>query len=443
MKRVKFLLITILCVFTVGCADKGEKLLTEIKPMDRENIIQKSTIHDAVRINDLKLVDYFIKSGTDINTKDKFGYTPLHLAARFNHLDIAKLLIKNGADINTQDKYFDTPLIDSTRNGYSAMSELLICNGAKRDMVDKYKMTPSDYALRANDTRLSKLLKLKDLSGYCQNKIKKEKKIEVEKDNNSNENGTSINIDDHAIINQSKPLICGDIIDPTVLQIQVSLDEGKTVYDANLDNENKRWCAKIPTKLEAGDYNIAAISINKFNKMSRVDDDFKIEFSSKLFDSLKNEFKDDFKKWNLVLLEDNNILRFKNPSSMFSRGRDNISEKYQKIFNDFFPRYIKIIEKHKNEIKSIFVEGHTSSRYRTAKTKEEKFEKNRILSQKRANEVLSFLKNINDSRVHENLGLIDELFTAKGMSSSQLIYNEDGSENIEASRRVEFKIELK
>lgn len=45
--------------------------------------------------------------------------------------------------------------------------------------------------------------------------------------------------------------------------------------------------------------------------------------------------------------------------------------------------------------------------------------------------------------MHENLGLIDELFTAKGMSSSQLIYNEDGSENIEASRRVEFKIELK
>lgn len=443
MKKVKFLLMSVVCVFTMGCANKSEKVINEIKPMEKQNLIEKTTIHDAVRINDYKLVNYFIKNGSEINAKDKFGYTPLHLAARFNHLDIAKLLIKNGADINTEDNYLDTPLIDSTRNGYSIMSELLICNDAKRDVVDKYKMTPYDYVLRTNDTRLTKLLKIEDLSTYCKNKIKKENQAQLEKNNNTNETGSSINIDDYSIVKQTKPIICGDIVDPSVVQIQISLDEGKTVYDASLDSKNSRWCARVGTALGNGNYNVAAISLNKFNKMSRVEDAFKVKLSSSIFKELKDEFKNDFERWNLVLLEENNILRFKNPTSMFLRGQDSISEKYQKILNDFFPRYLKIIEKHKDEIQVIYVEGHTSSRYRTAKTKEEKFEKNRILSQKRADEVLLFLKNINDTRVYENTKLMDEIFISKGRSSSQLIYNEDGSENIEASRRVEFKIVLK
>ena len=83
---------------------------------------------------------------------------------------------------------------------------------------------------------------------------------------------------------------------------------------------------------------------------------------------------------------DSYTIRFKD-SSMFLRGKNEISDDYKKIFNQFFPRYLEIIGKNIDKINTISIQGHTSSRYRTAKTQEEKFEKNRVLSQKRADTV--------------------------------------------------------
>ena len=39
--------------------------------------------------------------------------------------------------------------------------------------------------------------------------------------------------------------------------------------------------------------------------------------------------------------------------------------------------------------------------------------------------------------------LLQSIMTAKGRSSSDLVYNDDGTENKDASRRVEFKFSLK
>ena len=39
--------------------------------------------------------------------------------------------------------------------------------------------------------------------------------------------------------------------------------------------------------------------------------------------------------------------------------------------------------------------------------------------------------------------LLQKILTAKGRSSNDLVYYADGSENMEASRRVEFKFALK
>lgn len=51
------------------------------------------------------------------------------------------------------------------------------------------------------------------------------------------------------------------------------------------------------------------------------------------------------------------------------------------------------------------------------------------------------MSKISDPEVTENKGFINNAFVADGKSSSQLVLNEDGSENIELSRRVEFRIE--
>ena len=43
----------------------------------------------------------------------------------------------------------------------------------------------------------------------------------------------------------------------------------------------------------------------------------------------------------------------------------------------------------------------------------------------------------------QQLERLKAILTAKGRSSSMLIYNADGTENMDASRRVEFKFRMK
>lgn len=416
-----------------GCATKGNMVKSEsenrITGLNHKDILKETTIHDAVRINDTKLVKFFIDEKINLNDKDRFGYTPLHLASRFNHLDIAQMLIDSGAQVNTNDKYGDTPLIDSTRNGYTNMSKLLICNGAKRNVIDKYEMSPLHYASKTNDVLIAKLLRSKDVQAQCS-----DKKVET-----SEKFYDLITIDDYKVINDNTPKICGDVLTSDVQQVQLSFDGGQTVTDANI--QGNRWCAEVEDRLDNGDYTAMAMAINSSNQRGKAQDDLTIHVINDLYNALNSEFGDDFENWNAELDEDTLTFRFKNPALMFKRGSSKINAQYKEILNSFFPRYINILKDYETEIVNVHVQGHTSSRYRSAKTPEAKYEKNRVLSQNRADKVLDYMSNISDSVVSDNKTFINKAFVSEGMSSSQLVYNEDGSENIELSRRVEFRIE--
>ncbi|XOB61931.1 ankyrin repeat domain-containing protein [Campylobacterota bacterium DY0563] len=431
-KSIYLFFIVTIFIFT-GCVKKETQLSLADLSETKENTVG-TTIHDAVRINDLELVKTFINKGVNLNIKDRFGYTPLHLAARFNHFEIAKLLVEKGAEVNTKDKYGDTPLIDSARNGYTNISKLLICNGANRDTLDKYEMSALHYASKTNDVYISKLLRADDIEPICSNKeeVKAEPKEQFY---------NLITIDDNDVINDNTPKICGNIIDSDVKQVQITFDGGKTVTEAQI--KDNRWCAQVETKVENGTYNVMAMAINSASQRGKVEDELKIYVINELYDVLNDEFKDDFAIWNAQLDEDTLTFRFKDPAMMFTRGSSKINDKYKEILNQFFPKYVNILKNYSNEIVSIYVQGHTSSRYRTAPTPEEKFEKNKVLSQKRADAILEYLEGINNSIVLDNKEFIQSTFVPEGKSSSEIIYNKDGSENFELSRRVEFRIETR
>lgn len=59
-------------------------------------------IYDAVRMNNLLMVEYLVKSrNVDINIKDNaYGNTPLLWAVTLGSYDVTKWLIENGADLN-------------------------------------------------------------------------------------------------------------------------------------------------------------------------------------------------------------------------------------------------------------------------------------------------------------------------------------------------------
>ena len=73
-------------------------------------------------------------------------------------------------------------------------------------------------------------------------------------------------------------------------------------------------------------------------------------------------------------------------------------------------------------------------------TTAEKFEYNMKLSNKRALQVVDYITNINSVIINESKSWIHDTLKAVGKSSSELISNEDGSENEALSRRVDFKI---
>lgn len=155
------------------------------------------------------------------------------------------------------------------------------------------------------------------------------------------------------------------------------------------------------------------------------------QIKTQLYIDLEKEFKDDLKVWNAVIDSTNLSIRFQEPSTLFAYNQAILKDKFQDVLKDFFPRYLKLIssKQYKENIEEIRIEGHTDS--------QGSYEYNMQLSQDRTRSVLSFcLLMVPPTEEDWTKARI----TANGLSSSHLIYNRDGSENFELSRRVEFRI---
>ena len=85
------------------------------------------SIHKAAYQGNIDAVRQHIAAGTDVNTQDDSGWTPLHWAASKVHNKVAKLLIEEGADVNVVNKDGLAPL-DYAEN---QIFGVLIDNGAK------------------------------------------------------------------------------------------------------------------------------------------------------------------------------------------------------------------------------------------------------------------------------------------------------------------------
>ena len=138
-------------------------------------------------------------------------------------------------------------------------------------------------------------------------------------------------------------------------------------------------------------------------------------------------------------------IRFKKP---FIQGNASVPIGFKRVLYDFFPRYISILSKpeYRNEISEIRIEGHTSSEWHYNVTSDEAYYNNMELSQNRARNVLGYVLEINNSKVIENKQWIKQYLTANGLSSSRPILTSVGGrevENLEESRRVEFRVVTK
>ena len=158
-----------------------------------------------------------------------------------------------------------------------------------------------------------------------------------------------------------------------------------------------------------------------------------------LYTDLQKEFQSDLPKWGAELDRDLTV-RFKEPEVLFDTGKDSLKPKFRTILDDFFPRYVRILntQKYKDSIQEIRIEGHTSSVWRFGVTPEDAYFNNMALSQSRTRSALQYVLGIR--AVEDERTWLRKHLTANGLSSSKLVLDTDGRENQARSQRVEFRV---
>lgn len=120
----------------------------------------------------------------------------------------------------------------------------------------------------------------------------------------------------------------------------------------------------------------------------------------------------------------------------FETGRSTIKEEGQQLLNRFIPVYLEVLlrDEYADYLGEIIIEGHTDS--------SGTYNSNLKLSQDRALQVALYCLDM-PSLSRQQKTKLQQILTAKGRSYADLIYDRNGVEDADASRRVEFKFSLK
>ena len=177
------------------------------------------------------------------------------------------------------------------------------------------------------------------------------------------------------------------------------------------------------------------IERNKIRDVAILYDQLRLQ----LYRDLQNEFAADMYLWGAELDKDL-AFRFNNTEVLFDQGMAELKPEFQSILANFFPRYIAIItgEDYRNDILEIRIEGHTSSSWYGAKSSDDAYIRNMALSQQRTRTTLNFLMNL--SSVQHSKDWLKTHLTANGLSSAKVIRQDNGMEDPQRSRRVEFRV---
>lgn len=122
---------------------------------------------------------------------------------------------------------------------------------------------------------------------------------------------------------------------------------------------------------------------------------------------------------------------------LFESGEYKLTDAGKRFVDDFLPVYLDVLfsEEYRNYVSEIIIEGHTDSvgGYLT----------NLELSQQRALAVASYVLGTSCRAVSADVkNELRAVVTVNGRSYSDRIFNADGTENMDASRRVVFKFRL-
>lgn len=164
------------------------------------------------------------------------------------------------------------------------------------------------------------------------------------------------------------------------------------------------------------------------------------QIKSQLYRDLYGEFHADLPVWGATIDSRTLSIRFYARNVLFAPGSIELRPRFKTILANFFPRYVRILHepKYRDIVSELRIEGYTSSFWRSGASTTESYIGNMALSQSRTRSVLSYVLGL--PAVSPQQAWLMQVLTANGLSSSHLVRRKDGSEDPNASQRVEFRV---
>lgn len=148
--NVQFAVIAGIFAISISCSDSGgdgpsKKLEPGKTPEVRTTAAAAKTSGDpmpeelmaqAALDGKVDIVRKALESGTDANTADEEGRTPLMLASFNGHGEIVQMLLDAGAKVGVRDGQGRTPLMFASTGPFAEVVGLLLRHGAEVNIVD-------------------------------------------------------------------------------------------------------------------------------------------------------------------------------------------------------------------------------------------------------------------------------------------------------------------
>ena len=160
------------------------------------------------------------------------------------------------------------------------------------------------------------------------------------------------------------------------------------------------------------------------------------QVKNQIHQDLIEEFKpEDMARLGARIDEEDLRVVFISPSVFFAAGDSTVNQHFQTVLAEFFPRYVKVLEKYSAEIVEVRIEGNASLEWSGDVNSNDAYFYNMKLSQDRAFNVLQYIFTLNTLQTPDKRQWLVDKLRANGASFSKA-----DTQNANASRCVEISI---
>ena len=156
-------------VITIGCTEKlmpdpkyvisDEDMIAKIEQLYTKNITDsdgRTLLMYASLYERIKVVEWLLSKGEDVNCTDKMGNTALHFAVQSNCKEAVLLLTEHGANVIAKDNFGNSPIMRCSLTTPRDIFQLLIQRNADPHQKNNYGVCAMDI-FQANDDVLQYL----------------------------------------------------------------------------------------------------------------------------------------------------------------------------------------------------------------------------------------------------------------------------------------------